>query len=353
MAQGIGPRVRSVLLSAAVGAALLLPLVATAANSPDGTWVGQMKSADGEDFEVTLVLDGMGTTWSGKLSDPYMGEVALQDLKVTATRISFTFRPANVPFPANFSGSYLAAGDRITGTFSMRGSSRFVKFERSAQSLTAGPSAPEEPAAPVRVRHDYRFALTARAGWWPALHLVKDENYNINNLTAAALNFDGAVKWSVLDEFTMYARYYRGGQAFTDDDARLAAFAETGLSGESYLALDGWEIGLTGYLGDVMMRNSRFNPYVTAAAGMVDWELGESGRGTEVIVLERNALEGSDPAVMFGIGTEYELSPRAALEFEWAWRYFLTEDEDLWPDPDNSWSNTHAWNLSLGLTWGF
>lgn len=352
MPQGIGPRVRSVLLVAAA-LAVLLPLAATAANSPDGTWVGRMKTADGEEFDITLVLDGMGAGWKGQLSDPYMGEVELQDLKVTATRISFTFRPANVPFPANFSGSYLAAGDRITGTFSMRGSSRFVKFERSEESLTAGPAVTDEPAAPERVRHDYRFAVTGRVSRWAALHVVKDENYIINNLTAGAFNFDGALKWSVLDEFTVYARYYRGGLAFTDNEGKLAVYEESGLNADSHLALDGWEIGLTGFLGDVMMSTSRFNPYLTAAVGMVDWELAESGRGSDVLVLERSPLTGSDPAIAFGLGTEYELSPRAALELELAWRYFMTEDEDLWPDPDNTWSNTHTWGLSLGMTWGF
>ena len=75
--------------------------------------------------------------------------------------------------------------------------------------------------------------------------------------------------------------------------------------------------------------------------------------GTETIVLDRQPLEGTDFAFMFGIGTEYEISSRFCLEFEWAWRYFMTEDEDIWPEPDDFWTNTHAWNLSLGLTWGF
>ena len=59
-----------------------------------------------------------------------------------------------------------------------------------------------------------------------------------------------------------------------------------------------------------------------------------------------------DIAVGVGIGTEYQLNSSMVLEFEWMWRYFLTEDEKKW-DVDETWSNTHAWNLSVGLTYGF
>ncbi len=353
MAQGTVPRVRSVIVVAAVAAALLLPLVATAAMGPAGTWVGKMKAPDGEEFEVTLVLDGMGATWKGTLKDPFMGEVPLQNLKVTSTRINFVFRPAGVPYPANFSGSYVAGSDRVTGTFSLRGTSRFVKFERSAEAGIAVAPELAEPAEPVRIRHDYRFALAGQAGRWAALHVVKDGIDNINNVTTGEMAFAGGLKWFALDGFNLYARYYRGGQGLTDDQAELDAFTDVGLGADSFLRLDGWEIGLAGYLGNVMMRDSKFNPYVTAAAGQVSWELTASGRGSAPLTLERDALAGTDIAVLFGIGTEYELSPSLALDFEWAWRYFMTGNEDLWPDASATWSNTHAWGLSLGLTWGF
>lgn len=352
MAQGILPRVRSVGLAATV-VALLLPVIATAYTGPAGTWVGKMKSADGQEFEVTLVLDGMGAGWKGTLSDPEVGELPLQDLNVTATRISFTFRPGNMPYPANFSGSYVAAHDRVTGTFSLRGNSRFVKFERSQDGSDRGPVAAPGPAAPANVRHSRKLALTGRLSWWPSLHVVKDENYNLNDMTAASGSYDLALKWFAADEFCLFARYYRGGQTATSDPEKISRYEDIGYSSDSYLRLDGWEIGMTGYLGDVMMRGSRFNPYLTAAFGSVDWEQTVSGRGSDVIVMERSPLEGTDLSVLFGIGTEYKLSEGFALEFEWAWRYFTTEDTNRWPDPDNTWSNTHAWTLSLGLTWGF
>jgi opacity protein-like surface antigen len=353
MAQGIGPRVRSVIPAAVLVAALLLPLVANAAIGPGGTWIGKMKTSEGKEFDLTLVLDGAGTSWSGELRDPFMGTLGLENLKVTATRVGFTFRPGNSPIQGNFSGTYLAAKDRITGTFSLRGTSRFVKFERSPDSLGLGPAAAAEPAEPVRVRHDYRFAATGRVAWWPSLHVVKDETYNLNNMTAAAPAFDLAVKWFPLDGFNVFARYFRGGQNYTDSSSRLGQFPDLDISSDTYLELDGWEIGVMGYLGSVMMPESRFNPYLTGAVGLTSWALASSGRGSDPVVLERTALEGTDPAIMAGIGTEYELSQRMVLELEWAWRFFMTKDEQAWPEPGTTWSNTHAWCLSAGLTFGF
>ena len=57
-----------------------------------------------------------------------------------------------------------------------------------------------------------------------------------------------------------------------------------------------------GYLGNVMMRESKFNPYLTAAVGQVNWELTESGRGPTSSSPGTAALEGNDLAVAFGIG---------------------------------------------------
>ena len=102
MAQGIVPSVRSVLVLALVAAALVLPAAASAQSTPSGTWVGKMKTPDGEEFEITLVLDGLGESWTGSLRDEFMGELALENLRVTSTRINFTYRPTGVPFPANF-----------------------------------------------------------------------------------------------------------------------------------------------------------------------------------------------------------------------------------------------------------
>ncbi|RKZ10233.1 hypothetical protein DRQ50_14570 [bacterium] len=108
-----------------------------------------------------------------------------------------------------------------------------------------------------------------------------------------------------------------------------------------------------GYLGKKMMSESRFNPYLTAAVGQVDWELTKEGRGSEVVVLDRYELKGKDMSFTFGLGTEYQFSPAIALEVEWLWRFFATEDETKWPDTENDWKDTMAWSLAAGATIGF
>jgi opacity protein-like surface antigen len=352
MSQGIVPMLRSVLT---VGVAVLLLTAAgeAIAAGPSGTWSGNMRSADGGEFSVEVILDGSRTSWSGTISDPEMGEVPLENLRVTATRISFTYRPEGGAIPAHFTGGYIAGDDRITGTFSLRGNSRFVKFDRVAGKDELGAAAALEPEAPLRARHPHRFGLTARAAYWAALHLVKDEVYNLNNLTTSEINFDLSLRYYVLDSFNIFLRGFRGGQGITDDPGRLAPFTSLGVSGNSYLKLDGLEFGVMGYLGGKMMRESRFNPYLTGAMGRTSWALHEEGRGSTVVVLDRDPLEGKDWSFALGLGTEFDLGQTVKLEFEWLWRYFLTKDEAKWPNSDKFWNNTHAWSLALGLTVGF
>lgn len=322
-------------------------------SGPAGVWVGQVKAPDGEDSQVTLVLDKDNTEWAASIEDPFVKAVRGENVKVTDTLISFTYRPEGAPFPSHFSGTYIAADDRVTGSFSQRGSSRFVKFQRDPDTITLGLGPDGQPIQPPRVRHAHRFALTGRLSQWAALHVVKDEVDNLNTLTKGALNYDGALKFYLMDDFCLFGRVFRGGQGFTDDPARLAPFAELGLGGDSYLKLDGYEFGMTGYLGNLIFPRSAFNPFLTAAVGTTDWELTVGERGSEVISMEDNPFTGSDLSTAIGLGTEYELNPSMCLEFEFLWRYFLTEDTDLWPDTDTSWSNTHAWSLSFGLTYGF
>lgn len=322
-------------------------------SGPAGVWVGRVRSTDGEESTVTLLLDKEGSDWLVRLEDPFVSQVRGQNVKVTDTLISFTFRPEGAPFPSHFTGTYIAAEDRVTGSFSQRGASRFVKFDRDPTTITLGLGPDGEPIQPPRVRHDYKLAATGRISYWPALHLVKDEYYNINNLTSSSMGFDLGLKYFVLDGFNVFVRGFRGGQGFTDDQAKLDQFAYMGLSSDAYLKLDGFEFGVMGYLGNKVTPNSAFNPYLTASAGWTSWEVTEDGRGSDVLDLDSNALTGSDFSAAFGLGTEYELNASMCLEFEFLWRYFMTEDETIWTNPDETWTNTHAWSLSAGFTYGF
>ncbi len=353
MSQGIHPRVWSAVILCGLLAVLAAPVSVQAGTSPAGEWTGNMKTPDGQEVEIFLTLDQQGENWSGILESSEIDETTVSGLKVTDTRISFTFKPEGAPYPAHFSGSYIAGDDRISGTFSLRGNSRFVKFNRVPGSETVALPAGEEPVAPARIRHDYHFALTARASYWAALHVVKDDNYNINNLTVDDWSFDGTLRYYIMDGFNIFVRGYRGSQITSSDQTKLDRYNDIGLVSQSTWKLDGLEFGIMGFLGNVMMRNSRFNPYITATYGRVNWEVTHLERGSEVISVNEEPLKGKDSAFMFGLGTEYDLGKRFALEFEWGWRYFLTGDTTKWPDPDNTFSNTHAWSLSLGLTYGF
>lgn len=360
MFQGINPRVRSASLTMVLCGALLLPLAmlvfpaaAMAGTTPAGQWIGEVKTPEGDKVDIHLTLEKSGSVWSGTLEDPTIGVTTVTDLKVSDTWISFTFKPESAPFPLHFTGSYIAGDDRVSGTFSLHGNSRFVKFKRVPGSEVVVLAAGEEPPEPSRLRHDYTFGLTGRFSYWAPLHVVQDDVYTLNDLTVGTLNFDATFKWMAADGFAVFARYYQGGHNYTDKPLKLEPFADLGITSETYLKLDGIEIGFMGYLGNTMMRNSKFNPYLTAAIGQTSWELNESGRGSEVVVDGLTPFEGDDMSVSFGIGTEYELTTKMALEFEWMWRYFLTEDEEKWSDTENVWSNTHAWGLSAGFTYGF
>ena len=360
MSQGNHPRVRSaVTMTTLYGAllllavALILPASALAGTTPAGQWVGEVKTPDGEKVKIHLTLEKSGNEWKGTLEDPTIGTTSVSNLKVTETWISFTFKPDNAPLPLHFTGSYIAGNDRVNGTFSLHGSSRFVKFARVPGSEVIALAEGEAPRKPARLRHDYKFAVTGRVSYWTSMHVVKDEIYTLNDITASALNFDATFRWMVMDEFTVFLRYFSGGQNYTDKEDKLSPFTDLNVSSDTYLQLDGMELGIMGYLGNIMMRESKFNPYLTATLGQTSWSLQENGRGSDVIVSNLNPFEGDDWSIGIGLGTEYEISTTMALEFEWLWRYFMTQDELKWDDKDTEWSNTHVWGLSAGLTYGF
>lgn len=323
-------------------------------SGPAGVWVGRVRNADGDDTDVTLTVD---STDSGDyiitLEDAFVESVRGENVKVTDSSVAFTFRPQGAPYPSHFTGTYIAADDRVSGSFSQRGASRFVKFERDPTTVILGIGPDGEIIEPARTRHQHRFGVTARMSYWAALHMVKDETYNINCMTTGQFNYDGALRWYAMDGFAIHGRIYHGGFGITDDPKKLERFAPIGLNENSTMKMDGWEFGITGYFGNIIKESSHFNPFMTAVAGKASWEVYEGDRGSDVVAIEDQPLSGKDWAFGFGLGTEYELSSSWNLEFEWMWRYFMTEDKTIWPNVDEDWSNTHAWALSLGVTYLF
>lgn len=381
MTRGARPRIFCALWAVSLTMALFAAGVAAAAATPAGRWAGEIETPDGKKAEVYLILDQKAGAWTGSLEDPVLGSAEVSNLKVTATGITFRFQPEGAPFAVNFSGSYVAGDDRVTGTFSLQGSSRFVKFKRvgaaaatadgtgaakttdakTTDAKTADAKTADADRGPndtakipeVRTKHPYHVAFTGRFGWWSSLHSIKDENYTMNNLTAAAPAFDGAVKWFVLDGFSVFARGVRAGQNITDDTARLAAFADNGLTADSYIKLDGVEIGVAAYVGKKLMPQSHLNPYFTMGAGRYQWALTTGHRGTTPVSIEQAPVKGTDLGGWFGIGTEYAMGSRMALDLDFAWRFFLTRDTAKWRDSEDVWGNTLAWAMSAGVTYGF
>ncbi len=372
MTRGARPTMFRALWSVLLAAAVLAVAGAAVAAGPAGRWAGEIDAPDGKKVEIYLVLAEKDGSWTGSLEDPALGSAPVTALKVTATSVSFKFQPQGAPYVVNFSGTYVAGDDRISGTFAKQGSSRFVKFRRVGAPATPAPTAAAAGAdgksaaagataaaaadtsrPAVRTKHPYRLALTGRAAWWVSLHSVKDEHYSINNLTAAAPAFDGAVKWYPLDGLAVFVRGVRGGQAMSEDPILTAPYAVNGLGSDSYLVLDGFELGLNAYLGAKLMPKSRFNPYVTGGAGRYGWTMTTAGRGTAPMTIEQRALEATDMGGWFGMGTEYALARKLALEVEWAWRFYLTRDTKYWRDSEDIWGNSLAFALSAGLTYGF
>ena len=361
MTQGARPRILCAMWAALLITALMASGPAGAASSPAGRWAGEIETPEGKKAQIHLVLDQKDGVWAGSLEDPLLGSASVLDLKVTDTSISFKFQPQASPFAVTFSGSYVAGEDRVTGTFSMQGASRFVKFTRvgtpAADSGFAGAPAGTAVAVadttPLPAKHPYRLAVTGRVAWWASLHSVKDEQYTMNNLTASAPAFDLAVKWFLMDGFSVCLRGVRGGQNMSDDPEDLAAYAANGLTADSYLSLDGFELGLAGYLGNKMMPDSKFNPYISGGVGRYNWVMTSEGRGTDPLTIDQAPLEATDLGGWFGLGTEYALNDKMALDFEWAWRFYLTSDTETWRDSEELWGNTMVWGLSAGFTYGF
>lgn len=322
-----------------------------------GTWRALMKTPQG-DIEILMTLEHAEGAWSGTISDPTGSgrDLTPDALSVDGNTVSFNFRPEGTPFPASFFGNYMPDDDIIRGTFSIAGrSSPLTRFERTSE-LPEGlrPAAGEEEPR-GRQRHFTAFGVALRVNYWQPIHLVEDEVRTMNDLTTGKLNFDGGLRWYLMDGLAIFGRYFRGGQGFDTAEIDLAPFADIGLGKESYLKLDGYEFGFNAYAGNALFPESRFNPYLTVAAGRTDWELTTGARGSEAVVIGEKALQDEDWHVGAGLGTEYEVSRRFAVELEWFWRFIMTKDKDQWPDTVKReyWTNTHLWNLSLGLVVNF
>jgi hypothetical protein len=328
-----------------------------------GAWSAQ---PDKDDREREMVLEILpdGDDYLGTLTDTGLDQTTgLRDLVINERErtVSFNFLFTSDPFLSSFWGRYDEERDRVRGSLSKGGSSQPLAFERTSP----GPESLRDDfdtRRPLVRKHDYRFAVTVRGARWVPLYVMKEKVRNINDITSPTFSFDAGLRFHLLDYLALQARMVRGGVGLDTNARNLGLFhPETipqgdGLSRplttDAFIALDGYEFSLVTFLGQSIMPDSKFNPYLIAVMGRTDWELNSDGRSGEIIAIADVPLTGTDWTFGGGLGTEYAVSKRFGLELEWVWAYTTTQDETKWEDITFQWTSQHVFRLSLGgIVW--
>ncbi len=330
-----------------------------------GAWAAQPDDDD-EAREIQMEILPDGDEYRGTLSDTSVDEtVELRDLAVSDRQntVSYNFRFEGAPFMSSFWGRYDEENDRIRGSMSIGGRSQPLTFERTSP----GPESVLDEFAtdrePLPVKHPGKFAASARLSYWQPLYVLKEKVRNINDITTGQGAFDLGMRYHVVDYLAIQARYVRGGLGFDTNEKNLSLFDPVDgpqgntlshpITTDSELTMDGFEFSLVAFLGQNLLPDSKFNPFLSLLAGRTDWTLTRSGRGSDPLAIAEEPLEGTDWTFGGGLGTEYSLSERFGLEFEWMWAYTLTQDEARWSDVTEQWTNQHVFRLSLGGIYWF
>jgi opacity protein-like surface antigen len=213
-------------------------------------------------------------------------------------------------------------------------------------------------------RHPYLLAISGSAYHMIPINVLKEEVYDINDLTGAGFGFGFGAKIFILDGFALSAEYRRASMDFVDDRpgemAPINAMLLSGtpdLSPESGLRMDSLALGFTAYIGDKVMPDSKFNMYFAGQLLFTDWAVTDNGRDGEILNFDNELLEGTDMGVGFGLGTEFALTSKIMLDTSLIWNYVLTGDELRFDGFESSnlsqyWTNTHWLGLSVGLVIG-
>lgn len=212
-------------------------------------------------------------------------------------------------------------------------------------------------------KHPSLLAVSVSGEHMIPLNVLKELVYDINDLKKAAFGLGLGVRAYMLDGLALSVNGRTATIDFVDDRlTEMGAISDqldvdTPLTPAAGIKMDGISVALTAYLGKRIMPDSRFNPYVSAAFLYYDWALTDDGRDGTVLTYQGAALEGSDPGLGFGIGTEFALSRKLLLDAGLMWNYVLTGDELKFvgfesPNASQYWTNTHWWGLSVGLVLG-
>jgi hypothetical protein len=211
-----------------------------------------------------------------------------------------------------------------------------------------------------RVHHPYVLAFSGSVVHLLPINILKEEIYDINDLTKASFGYAAEVRAYILDGLAISVGGMRTGFPMVDHRNEQMAEINTRFEGDpinsnNFIRMDGLFLNLTAYIGSA---ESKFNPYMRAGIMYFDWALESDGRGSDTIKYQDVAIEGTDFGGGFGLGTEYKLANKAQLDFQLFWGYVATGDEikyDGLQSPVNDsfyWTNTQFWNLSLGLVFG-
>lgn len=221
----------------------------------------------------------------------------------------------------------------------------------------------EEEVDAGRFHHPYVFAVSGAVSSMIPINILKEEIYDINDLTAMGYGISAEVRAYILDGLCLSVSGLRGGFPLVDNRLQQMADINTRFEGapinpDNFIRLDGLSFNLTAYFGGKLMPDSKFNPYLRVGLLYMDWALESNGRGSEVIAYQNELIEGTDFGGGMGLGTEYRLGQKINLDLSLFWGYVLTGDdirfEGLQSTLNDSyyWTNTHFWNMSLGVVIG-
>ncbi len=228
--------------------------------------------------------------------------------------------------------------------------------------IGTAPADTGQAAAHGRLKHPSLFAVSAAPRLLLPVHILKEEVYDINDLTSYGFAVSGDLRIYPLDQLSISFGGTRGGYDFLDSKPGEMALInnklppEHQLTPDAYLRLDGGYVMVSAYIGNGLMPESRLNPYITAGVLYIDWAMLDNGRDGSPLVWQDKVMEGTDWGVGAGFGTEYRLGRRISLDLQLIWNYILTGDEIKWEgfQAENEsffWTNTHMLSFSLGMIW--
>lgn len=224
-------------------------------------------------------------------------------------------------------------------------------------------AAAAEAEVDVGNKHPYSLSVTGSLLGMIPINILKEEIYDINDLTGNSAGFGVDLRLYLLDGLAFSVGGARTGFGLVDGktaemDAINGRFEADPITPDNFIRLDGLNFSLITYLGNQLTPDSRFNPYIRGAVLYYDWALQENGRDSDTVVYQDKLIEGTDLGAGLGFGTEYRLGEKLMLDTELFWGYILTGDDILFEGlqaPSNGsyyWTNTHFWQLRLGLTLG-